>query len=91
MGTISGKEYIDRINDLRNEVWLDGKKIEEKISDHPAFKGILKEKSSLYDLQKDPNLKDEMTFLLPGKEETIGLSIFTAKNERGLKEKKKNV
>lgn len=89
MGTISGKEYIDRINDLRNEVWLDGKKIEEKISDHPAFKGILKEKSSLYDLQKDPNLKDEMTFLLPGKEETIGLSYLQPKTKEDLKRRRK--
>lgn len=51
MGIINGKEFIDRLNKLENEIWYDGEKLEGNISDHPAFKGIVKTKSSLYDLQ----------------------------------------
>lgn len=35
------------------------------ISDHPAFKGIIKTKSSLYDLQTKDELINEMTYCLP--------------------------
>ena len=44
MGMINGKDFIDRLNKLENEIWFDGEKIEGKISEHPAFKGILKVK-----------------------------------------------
>ncbi len=27
MGIINGKEFIDRLNKLENEIWYDGKKI----------------------------------------------------------------
>lgn len=89
MGTISGKEFIDRLNNLENEIWFDGEKIKGKISEHPAFKGILKEKASLYDLQNDPVLKEEMTFFLPDKEEPIGLSYLQPKTKEDLKRRRK--
>ena len=37
MGIINGKMFIDRLNQLGNEIWLDGEKIEGQISEHPAF------------------------------------------------------
>ena len=89
MGTISGKDFIDRLNKLENEIWFDGEKIKGKISEHPAFKGILKAKASLYDLQNDPVLKEEMTFCLPGKEEPIGLSYLQPKTQEDLKRRRK--
>ncbi|MBS4174774.1 4-hydroxyphenylacetate 3-monooxygenase, oxygenase component [Bacillus sp. FJAT-49736] len=88
MGTISGKEFIDRLDQLGNEIWFDGKKIEGKISEHPAFKGIIETKSSLYDLQKNPNFEDKMTFFLPGKEEPIGLSYLQPKTKADIKRRR---
>ncbi|PFP27637.1 4-hydroxyphenylacetate 3-monooxygenase, oxygenase component [Bacillus sp. AFS073361] len=89
MGTISGKDFIDRLNKLENEIWFDGERIKGKISEHLAFKGILKAKASLYDLQNDPVLKEEMTFCLPGKEEPIGLSYLQPKTKEDLKRRRK--
>lgn len=89
MGTINGKDFIDRLNKLENEIWFDGEKIKGKISEHPAFKGILKEKASLYDLQNDPVIKEEMTFFLPGKEEPIGISYLQPKTNEDLKRRRK--
>lgn len=89
MGTIYGKDFIDRINKLKNEIWFDGKKIIGEISEHPAFKGIIKSKASLYDLQNDPSLKDEMTFFLPTKEEPIGLSYLQPKTKEDLMRRRK--
>lgn len=89
MGTISGKEFIDRLNKLENEIWFDGEKIKGKISEHPAFKGVLKAKAALYDLQNDPILKEEMTFFLPGQEEPISLSYMQPKTKEDLKRRRK--
>lgn len=79
MGAVKGKEYIDRINQLNNEVWVDGKKVEGLISEHPAFKGIIQEKAALYDLQLNPKYKSEMTYISPDTGNFIGLSFMQPK------------
>ncbi|TWE05185.1 4-hydroxyphenylacetate 3-monooxygenase [Neobacillus bataviensis] len=91
MGAINGKDFIERLNKLENEIWFDGEKIKGKISEHPAFKGILKTKASLYDLQNEPELKEEMTFFLPDKEEPIGISYLQPKTKEDLKKRRKMI
>ncbi|MEH7117319.1 4-hydroxyphenylacetate 3-monooxygenase, oxygenase component [Neobacillus vireti] len=91
MGIINGKDFIERLNKLGNEIWYDGEKIKGDISEHPAFKGILKEKASLYDLQNDPKLKPEMTFMLPGNQEPIGLSYLHPTTKEDLRKRRKMI
>ncbi|MGM7700322.1 4-hydroxyphenylacetate 3-monooxygenase, oxygenase component [Pseudalkalibacillus sp. Hm43] len=62
MALISGQQYIDRINELKPEIWVDGKQVSGKLSEHPALKGIIKSKARLYDIQKDPDHIDHMSF-----------------------------
>ncbi|MGY5387447.1 4-hydroxyphenylacetate 3-monooxygenase, oxygenase component [Bacillus spizizenii] len=88
MGIINGKEFIDRLNKLENEIWYDGEKLEGNISDHPAFKGILKTKSSLYDLQTKDELINEMTYHLPGDLDRIGLSYLQPKTKSDLRKRR---
>nr|WP_035667996.1 4-hydroxyphenylacetate 3-monooxygenase, oxygenase component [Halalkalibacter akibai] len=47
----TGKDYIARIDQLKNDIWIDGEQVKGKLSEHPAFAGILKSKGALYDLQ----------------------------------------
>ncbi|WP_286228482.1 4-hydroxyphenylacetate 3-monooxygenase, oxygenase component [Neobacillus mesonae] len=89
MGTISGKEFIERLNKLENEIWLNGEKIKGKLSEHPAFKGILRSKAALYDLQNDSVLKDEMTYFSPEKGERIGLSYLQPKTKEDLRKRRR--
>ncbi|WP_431028339.1 4-hydroxyphenylacetate 3-monooxygenase, oxygenase component [Lysinibacillus sp. LZ02] len=89
MGAINGKTFIHRINQLNNEIWFNGEKVEGKISEHPAFKGILQTKAALYDLQHDPNLKDDMTFTSPTSGEHIGLSYLQPKTKEDLVKRRK--
>ncbi|KHF38401.1 4-hydroxyphenylacetate 3-monooxygenase, oxygenase component [Halalkalibacter okhensis] len=62
MAIITGKQYVERIDSLKNEVWIDGEKVCGNLSEHPAFKGILQSKGKLYDLQHDPNLAPSLTY-----------------------------
>lgn len=91
MGAINGKDFMDRLNLLKTEIWFNGKKVEGKISEHPAFKGVIHAKASLYDFQHDPKFKDEMTFSFPGKEEAIGLSYLQPKTKADLKRRRKMI
>lgn len=84
MGIINGKDYIERLNKLNNEIWLDGKRVEGLLSEHPAFKGIIKTKASLYDLQHDKNLQEMMTFISPTSGERVGLSFLQPKTKDDL-------
>lgn len=88
MGLISGKDYIERLNRLNIDLWYDGENIKGKVSEHPAFKGIIQTTASLYDLQNDPSLKDKLTFNLTNKEESIGLSYLQPKTKDDIKRRR---
>ncbi|MFY3791295.1 4-hydroxyphenylacetate 3-monooxygenase, oxygenase component [Ureibacillus sp. MALMAid1270] len=89
MGAITGKELINRVNQLNPEIWFDGNRVEGLLSEHRAFKGIIQSKADLYDLQHDPQLKDEMTFPSPLTGEAVGLSFLQPKTKEDLKKRRK--
>lgn len=91
MGAINGEFYINRLNQLNNEVWFDGEKVEGLLSEHPAFKGLIKTKASLYDLQHNPKIKDEMTFISPKSGEPLGLSFLQPKTKNDLLKRRKMI
>ena len=89
MGAINGNDYINRLNQLNNEIWYDGEKIEGLLSEQPAFMGLIQSKAALYDLQHDPKIKDEMTFISPVSGELIGLSYLQPKTKEDLIRRRK--
>ena len=91
MGAIKGADYINRLNQLNNEVWFDGVKVEGLLSEHPAFKGLLQTKASLYDLQHDPKIKNDMTFTSPTSGEPVGLSYLQPKTKEDLQKRRKMI
>ncbi|UFU00313.1 4-hydroxyphenylacetate 3-monooxygenase, oxygenase component [Radiobacillus kanasensis] len=80
MPAISGKEFMDRIDRQDTEIWLDGKKVSGKLSNHPAFKGVLKEKAHLYDQQ----LGQSLTYTSPQTGDPVGLSYLQPKSKEDL-------
>lgn len=84
MGAVNGKDFINRLNQLKPEIWYDGEKVEGLLSEHPAFKGIIQTKAALYDLQHDPKIKDEMTYSSPISGHSVGLSFLQPKTKEDL-------
>jgi 4-hydroxyphenylacetate 3-monooxygenase len=74
MMTVSGRDYINRIDHLNNEVWINGAKIAGNISNHNAYKGVLKSKAAIYDLQLQPDYQDTLTYLCDKTNSRIGFS-----------------
>ena len=77
MSAITGRQYIERIDKLKTEVWIDGNLCKGNISEHPAFKGIMKSQATLYDLQHDASLKEIMTYPSPSTSEPSRYVLFT--------------
>lgn len=91
MPAISGKQYIDRIDQLKTDIWIDGKPVTGKISEHAAFKGIMKSQAALYDMQHDPVLKEVMMYPSPLTSEPIGMSYIQPKTKEDLVKKREMV
>lgn len=89
MGAINGSDFIKRLDQLDTEIWLDGKKVQGKISQHPAFKGVLRTKASLYNMQHEAEFKDKLTFHSPETGDSIGLSFLQPKTKDDLKKRRK--
>ncbi|SDM58510.1 4-hydroxyphenylacetate 3-monooxygenase [Psychrobacillus sp. OK028] len=80
MPAITGRQYIKRIDQLKTDVWIDGKPVTGNISEHPAFKGIIISQAALYDLQHHKAL----TFQSPTTKEQVGLSYLQPKTKEDL-------
>ena len=91
MPAITGAQYLDRINKLKPNVWIDGKQVTGNISEHPAFKGVMESQAHLYDLQHDEKLKDLMTYASPTTGERVGLSFLMPKTKEDLAKKREMV
>lgn len=84
MPAITGKDYIERIDQLKSSIWIDGGPVKGKVSEHPAFKGIMKSQAALYDLQHDASLKDVMTSQSPSTGNQVGMSYLQPKTRDDL-------
>lgn len=86
MSAISGQEYINRINQMKAEVWIDGKRVSGAISEHPAFSKTIKSQASLYDLQLKKS--EIMTFTPAGTDKKIGMSFLEPKTKEDLEKRR---
>ncbi|MFD2044768.1 4-hydroxyphenylacetate 3-monooxygenase, oxygenase component [Ornithinibacillus salinisoli] len=91
MPAITGIDFINRINNLKNEIWLNGERISGKISEHPAYKGAIQSQAKLYDLQQDPERVDFMTYDSPITGEKIGTSYQPPKTKNDLANRSKMI
>ncbi|KKI90164.1 4-hydroxyphenylacetate 3-monooxygenase [Bacillus sp. SA1-12] len=72
------------MDQIKPEVWIKGEKIQGSLSMHPAYKGAMKTKAALYDLQVHPELINKMTYKSPKTNERVGLSFLQPKSKEDL-------
>jgi 4-hydroxyphenylacetate 3-monooxygenase len=85
----SGKQYIERVDQAQANVWINGEQVKGKVSEHPAFKGVMKTQAELYDMQHDPTKKDYMTYVSPTTGNRIGTSFIQPKTKEDLEMRRK--
>ncbi|MDD1503566.1 4-hydroxyphenylacetate 3-monooxygenase, oxygenase component [Lysinibacillus sp. NPDC095746] len=78
MPVITGKQYIDRIDALQTYISIDGKVVTGKVSEHPAFMGVMQSQAKLFDLQNEEALLEKMTYVSPTSNKRVGMSFLQA-------------
>ncbi len=74
----SGKEYLEGLRNRPREVWIGGERVGD-VTSHPAFPRGAQSIAALYDMQRDPKLRDEMTYESPTSGDRVGLSFLTTR------------
>jgi len=83
MAARTGAEYIKGLQAQDCEVWLRGERVKD-VTTHPGLANGVRAIASLYDLQHDPELSDEMTFVSPTSGERLGLSFIIPRTREEL-------
>lgn len=76
MPIMTGQQYIERIDALKTYISIDGKVVTGKVSEHPAFKGIIQSQAKLFDLQHQEALLEKMTYESPISKQKVGMSFL---------------
>src|SRR5699024_6420607 len=71
MGAKTGQEYIERLKKAKNNVYVDGEKVED-VTEHRAFKNVIQSMANLYDLQFEK--KDKMLYESPTTGDLVGMT-----------------
>jgi 4-hydroxyphenylacetate 3-monooxygenase len=79
-----GAEYLQGLRDRPRDVWIHGERVVGDITKHPAFANITRSIADLYDMQHDPELRDEMTCVSPSSGERVGLSFLQPRSRDDL-------
>ncbi|HJY80383.1 MAG TPA: 4-hydroxyphenylacetate 3-monooxygenase, oxygenase component [Candidatus Binatia bacterium] len=72
----TGAEYLQGLKGRNTEIWLGNERIRE-VTTHPALQRCARSVAHLYDMQHDPALRDEMTYISPISDQRVGLSFIT--------------
>ena len=83
----TGREYIQGLREHPAEVWIGGERVDD-VTAHAAFHGGLHSIAALYDMQHDPALRDEMTYVSPTSGERVGLSFIAPRTQDELERRR---
>lgn len=87
MPTRTGEEYIAGLRERAAEVYIHGAQVKD-VTTHPALRNGIATLASLYDLQHDPALREEMTYVSPTTGEPVGLSFITPQTTQDLERRR---
>jgi 4-hydroxyphenylacetate 3-monooxygenase len=88
MGARTGAEYIQGLKEEPRSVYIQGEVVED-VTSHPAFKNVVQSVAHLYDMQHDPELREEMTYTSPDSGEPVGASFMQPRTKEDLKHRSK--
>ena len=84
MGARTGRDYLERLGELRTTVQIGGETLEGGIPDHPAFRNLTRTYARLYDLQHAPEHRDTMLFESPTTGDPVGTSFLVPRTHEDL-------
>jgi 4-hydroxyphenylacetate 3-monooxygenase len=83
----TGRQYLAGLREQEREVWLGGERVHD-VTTHPGLKGGAQAIASLYDMQLDLKLRDEMTYISPTTGDRVGLSFLIPRSREDLEKRR---
>jgi 4-hydroxyphenylacetate 3-monooxygenase len=83
----TGRQYLNGLREQDREVWLAGERVKD-VTSHPGLKNGARAIASLYDMQTDPKLRDEMTYISPTTGDRVGLSFIIPRTREDLEKRR---
>ena len=60
----TGQQLIDGLRARPQEIWIGNERVRD-LTQHPAFRNVIRSLAALYDMQHDPEHWDDMTYVSP--------------------------
>ncbi|MDR7465005.1 MAG: 4-hydroxyphenylacetate 3-monooxygenase, oxygenase component, partial [Armatimonadota bacterium] len=79
----TGAEYIEGLRARPPDLWIGGQRVADPTT-HPAFRHVVRSLAALYDLQHDPALREEMTYVSPSSGARVGMSFLVPRSREDL-------
>lgn len=89
MGIRTGKQFLDEINAMTPQIYVNGEKVNSRVADHPAFRDNALTYAGLYDLQHDPAFQDDLTYVSPTSGDLVGASFLVPRSLEDLQRRRR--
>jgi 4-hydroxyphenylacetate 3-monooxygenase len=83
----TGQAYVKGLQEQEREIWLGGERIKD-VTTHPGLANGVRAVAALYDMQHDPALRDEMTYVSPTSGARVGLSFIVPRTKEELERRR---
>ena len=84
----TGAEFIQGLRDRGPQLFMHGERVQD-VTTHPGLRNGANTLARLYDMQHEPALSDEMTYVSPTTGERVGLSFITPNSSQDLESRQK--
>jgi 4-hydroxyphenylacetate 3-monooxygenase len=74
-GSTHGTTVLDGLRENPREVYIEGELVRD-VTQHRAFRNVLESLAHLYDMQHDPETRDDLTYISPDTGERVGTSFM---------------
>ena len=83
----TGQDYLDGLRAQEREVWFRGERVAD-VTTHPGLRNGARAIAALYDMQHDPALRDDMTYVSPSSGDRVGLSFIIPRTREELERRR---
>ena len=83
MGARTGQQFIDGLKAAPREVYIEGELVRD-VTEHRAFRNVIESLAHLYDMQHDPQYRDDLTYDSPDTGERVGAAFMQPHSRAGL-------
>ena len=89
MGIRTGKQYLDKLNAMTPEIYINGEKVTSGVAGHPVFRDNARTFARLFDMQHDPVHQGDLTYRSPSTGDQVNASFLIPRTEADLVSRRK--